>query len=79
MKTVFLDIDGTLVADKGIVPESAIQAIKIAQKNGHKIFLCTGRAMPEIYPFILDIGFDGIAPYKRIPVSVSFYLCSIGI
>lgn len=60
MKTVFLDIDGTLVADKGIVPESAIKAIKLAQRNGHKIFLCTGRAMPEIYPFILEIGFDGI-------------------
>lgn len=60
MKTVFLDIDGTLVADKGMIPESAIKAIKLAQGNGHKIFLCTGRAMPEIYPFILDIGFDGI-------------------
>ena len=60
MKTVFLDIDGTLVADKGIIPESAFKAIKLAQGNGHKIFLCTGRAMPEIYPFILDIGFDGI-------------------
>lgn len=60
MKTVFLDIDGTLVADKGIVPVSAIKAIKLAQENGHKVFLCTGRAMPEIYPFILEIGFDGI-------------------
>ena len=60
MKTIFLDIDGTLVADKGTVPESAVQAIKQAQKNNHKIVLCTGRAMPEIYQPILDIGFDGI-------------------
>jgi len=60
MKTIFLDIDGTLVADKGTVPESAISAIKLAQKNNHKIVLCTGRAMAEIYKPILDIGFDGI-------------------
>ncbi len=60
MTTIFLDIDGTLVADKGTVPESAVQAIKQAQKNNHKIVLCTGRAMPEIYQPILDIGFDGI-------------------
>jgi Cof subfamily protein (haloacid dehalogenase superfamily) len=60
MKTIFLDIDGTLVADKGTVPESAISAIKNAQKNNHKVILCTGRAMAEIYQPILDIGFDGI-------------------
>lgn len=60
MKTIFLDIDGTLVADKGTVPESAILAIKQAQDNKHKIVLCTGRAMSEIYQPILDIGFDGI-------------------
>lgn len=60
MKTIFLDIDGTLIADKGTVPDSAIQAIKLAQKNNHKIVLCTGRAMAEIYQPILDIGFDGI-------------------
>lgn len=60
MKTIFLDIDGTLVADKGTVPESAIFAIKRAQKNNHKVVLCTGRALAEIYKPILDIGFDGI-------------------
>ena len=60
MKTIFLDIDGTLVADKGTVPDSAKNAIKLAQSNNHKVLLCTGRAMAEIYQPILDIGFDGI-------------------
>ncbi len=60
MKTIFLDIDGTLVADKGNVPESAILAIKRAQENMHKVVLCTGRSMAEIYQPILNIGFDGI-------------------
>lgn len=60
MKSIFLDIDGTLVADKGLVPESAIRAIQKARAIGHKVILCTGRAMSEIYPHILDIQFDGI-------------------
>lgn len=60
MKSIFLDVDGTLVADKGHVPESAQLAIQKARQQGHKIILCTGRAMSEIYPNILEIQFDGI-------------------
>lgn len=59
-KSIFLDVDGTLVADKGHVPESAQLAIQKARQQGHKIILCTGRAMSEIYPNILEIQFDGI-------------------
>lgn len=59
-KTIFLDVDGTLVGDKGEVPLSAIKAIQQAQVQGHKVILCTGRAMPELYQPILEIGFDGI-------------------
>ncbi len=59
-KLVFIDIDGTLCDFNGTVPDSAIKAIKAARKNGHKIFVCTGRAKSEIYSFILDIGFDGL-------------------
>ncbi|MBR3129449.1 MAG: HAD hydrolase family protein, partial [Clostridia bacterium] len=40
-KLIFLDIDGTLTpAGSNTPPESAMQAIKAAQKNGHKVFLC---------------------------------------
>ena len=60
MKTIFLDIDGTLIADKGIIPQSAIDSIRQARGNGHQVVLCTGRAMSEVHPEILDIGFDGI-------------------
>lgn len=59
-KLVFVDIDGTLCDFNGGVPDSAIEAIKTARENGHKVFVCTGRAKSEIYPFILDIGFDGL-------------------
>lgn len=36
------------------------QAIQQARANGHLVFLCTGRNLPIIGPYILAIGFDGI-------------------
>ena len=43
------------------MPESTVPALKALQKNGHKIFLCSGRARGIIKdPRLLDIGFDGI-------------------
>ena len=59
-KIIFLDIDGTLVTDDGWVPASAADACRQARLNGHEIYLCTGRSKPEIYDFIMEIGFDGI-------------------
>ena len=57
---IFLDVDGTLVNDNGIVPNSAEVAIKEARKNGHLIFLSTGRSKAELFDHIMDIGFDGV-------------------
>lgn len=59
-KIIFLDVDGTLCNDDGFVPESAATAVKEARKNGHLVYLCTGRSKAEIYDYIMDIGFDGI-------------------
>lgn len=57
---IFLDIDGTLTEPgSNIPPESALQAIKTAQKNGHEVFLCTGRNYAMILP-LMQYGFDGI-------------------
>ena len=58
-KLVFLDIDGTLTpAGSNTPPESAMRAIRAAQKNGHKIFLCTGRNPAMLAP-VLALGFEG--------------------
>lgn len=60
---IFLDIDGTLVntsANPEFIPESAIKAVHEARKNGHEVYLCTGRSKAEIYDFITEVGFDGI-------------------
>ncbi len=58
-KLIFLDIDGTLtVAGCNTPPESAMKAVRQAQKNGHKVFLCTGRNPAMLAP-VLALGFDG--------------------
>lgn len=59
-KYVFFDIDGTLWDENMIVPESTKAAIKKLQENGHKAFVCTGRAMGNVCdPQFDEIGFDG--------------------
>lgn len=60
-KFVFLDIDGTLVNFNSVIPNSAVKALNKAKANGHKLFVCTGRQMSMIYPWLLNnIKFDGI-------------------
>jgi Cof subfamily protein (haloacid dehalogenase superfamily) len=59
-KIVFLDIDGTLSIDNR-VPPSAKRACRAARKNGHLLYVCTGRARLQIKPALIRIGFDGIA------------------
>lgn len=58
-KLIFLDIDGTLIpAGTMEAPVSAVKAIRAAQTNGHKVFLCTGRNYRMTSP-LLGYGFDG--------------------
>ena len=59
-KAVFFDIDGTLVNFRGQMPQSAKKALLELQRNGHKIILCSGRSRRQMYPFLLELGFDGI-------------------
>ncbi len=58
-KLIFLDIDGTLTSPgSNTPPESAMRAVRQAQANGHKVFLCTGRNPAMLAP-VLALGFDG--------------------
>lgn len=58
-KLIFLDIDGTLTAaGSNVPPDSALEAIKKAQKSGHKVFLCSGRNPGMLSP-LLKYDFDG--------------------
>jgi len=59
-KYLFFDIDGTLVGKSKQVTEKTKEGIALARQNGHKAFLCTGRAPTSIMKDILNVGFDGI-------------------
>ena len=60
LKVLFFDIDGTLLDSNGVIAESSKEAIKQAKANGHKMFLCTGRTRSQVWPELLQMGFDGI-------------------
>ena len=56
---IFLDIDGTLLPPGEMtVPDSAVEALRRARANGHKLFLCTGRNLRMTEP-LFHYGFDG--------------------
>lgn len=59
-KIIFLDIDGTLIDYAHNLPASAEEAISRARSNGHKLIISTGRSKPSIYPWLLEMGFDGL-------------------
>lgn len=59
-KIIFLDVDGTLVDYENRLPESAVTAIRGARKNGHRVYICTGRSKAEVYQELWDIGLDGM-------------------
>lgn len=55
---VFIDIDGTLIADKYIVPQRNLDAIAAARAKGHMVFINTGRSwgnIPEVLRNQLDV------------------------
>ena len=41
-RTVFLDVDGTLVTYENVLPDSAAWAIREARRAGHRVYACTG-------------------------------------
>lgn len=59
-KVIFIDVDGTLLTYENILPPSATVAIRTARKNGHKVYICTGRSRAEVYDYIWEIGLDGM-------------------
>ncbi len=58
-KLIFLDVDGTLVEPgTNQPPASALEAIRLARANGHRLVLCSGRNRGMLSP-LLGFGFDG--------------------
>ena len=59
-KHLFFDIDGTIAENDGPPSQLTVYALRSLRKYGHRIFICTGRTLCDIYPEITSIGFDGI-------------------
>lgn len=59
-KFLFYDIDGTLVGKSRLVTEKTKAAIQKARSNGHRAFLCTGRAPTSLVGDVMNVDFDGI-------------------
>lgn len=58
-KIIFLDVDGTLTLPSGDVSPRVEKAIQLVRKQGHLVFLCTGRSYAGARP-LFSIGFDGL-------------------
>ena len=54
---LFFDVDGTLMDEHGIVPQSARDAIHAARENGALVFINSGR------PYALAKAVDGLVEY----------------
>ncbi len=60
-KMIFFDIDGTIWDENMRIPHSTVRTIAELRANGHKTFLCSGRARGNIRSKeLLALGFDGI-------------------
>ena len=59
-KYIFFDIDGTILTAESEVPPSTKKALKMAQENGHEIFINTGRSRTIVPDEIEELNFDGI-------------------
>lgn len=59
-RIIFLDVDGTLTEPgSNRPPESAVRAVEQARREGHYVFLCSGRSYDMLRP-LLQYGFDGL-------------------
>lgn len=59
-KSIFLDVDGTLVSGHATMNFKVVEAINRARQNGHYVFICTGRNKTGIKYELAKAGFDGI-------------------
>lgn len=58
---IFLDIDGTILNEStGKITQGTKEAVSQAKKQGHEVFINTGRSKAELTQTVLDIGVDGI-------------------
>lgn len=55
MKLIAIDLDGTLLSSKIDISKENIEAVKLAQKQGHIVMICSGRAPEDIHKLLETI------------------------
>lgn len=59
-KTVFIDLDGTIVYDVFTVYDSSRVALRKLKENGHDLFVCSGRNKPLVEALFGNFFDDGV-------------------
>ena len=62
-KILFLDIDNTLLAEDGTIPEENVSALSRAAKAGHRIVICSGRPLSCVLPIARRLSLTGEGCY----------------
>ena len=57
VKLIAIDLDGTLLNSQGRISKGNLAAIRLAENQGVKIVLCTGRPYLSMKNFVSEIGF----------------------
>ena len=57
---LFFDIDGTLVDDKNVIPESALRGIREARRKNSLVFINSGRCLKLVLSVASKIEHDGL-------------------
>lgn len=58
-EALFFDVDGTLKGFAGVVPPSAVEALRIAHARGIRLFVASGRLPAQIAEAVEGLPFDG--------------------
>jgi Cof subfamily protein (haloacid dehalogenase superfamily) len=59
-RIAFIDIDGTLMSEWGVITPVARAALRDARRAGHLIYICTGRTEVELTELLQGVEYDGI-------------------
>lgn len=65
MKLIAIDLDGTLLNNKGNVSSRTVEVIKAVRAKGHKVILATGRHMKDTFPIAEQLALtDAVVCYN---------------
>jgi len=58
-KLIFIDLDGTLLSSSKEISKENKEAVRIAEENGLKVIICTGKVFKSAKRFAHELGIEG--------------------